>query len=400
MSRFRFARTALAVLAVGVAAAPAAAAPATVSVRAEGIDATVVAQRTLTTDARSFTDAAGMHDLPLPSVLTALIDASVATGVPFACNWGFGPCFVDSIGAPFASGATLYWRLVVNDIDASVGAADRLVTTGDRIAFVATDYLAAQPPLLELSATTERTPIGGSFVVTVVSYDTSDPTGTKPAATGVPAVGALVRYGAQAAITNAAGQVGFLATEAGNQTVLATLAGATRSNGASVCAFGGDPTVCNLPPLAPLQPAPQPAPLPAIVTQVPPTLARSEAADAVAPSSQIATPRLWSRVRGVSRLAGSVAPDRSDVARVEVALARRVGTLCRFRTAGGTWGAARACTDRTWLRARGGAFWTYSLQSPLAAGRYRVFARATDGAGNVERTLVTGASNGSFTVVR
>ena len=224
----------------------------------------------------------------------------------------------------------------------------------------------------------------------------SDPTGTKPAPTGAPAAGALVRYGAQAGITNGAGQVGFLATEAGNQTVLATLAGATRSNGASVCAFGADPTVCNLPPL---QPTAQPA-TPAPTTATPVALAKTDVTDAVAPSSRISAPRLWSKVRGVSRLAGSVAPDRSDIARVEVALARRVGTLCRFRTANGIWGAARACTERTWLAARGGAFWTYSLKAPLAAGRYRVFARATDGAGNVERTLVTGASNGSFTVVR
>jgi hypothetical protein len=395
MSRSRFALTALAVLATTAAAAPAAAEPAAVSIRAEGIDATVIGSRTVTTDARVLVDAAGSHDLPSPSVLTALIDASAASGVPFTCSWAFGPCFVDSIGAPFAPGATLFWRVVVNDIDASVGAGERLVATGDRVALVATDYLAAQPPLLELAVTTERTPLGGSFVATVTSFDTSDPTGTKPAPTGTPAAGALVRYGAQAGITNAAGQVGFLATEAGNQAVLATLAGATRSNGVSVCAFGADPTVCNLPPLAPTT---QPATPTATATPV--ALAKTDATDVVAPSSRISAPRLWSKVRGVTRLAGSVAPDRSDIARVEVALARRVGTLCRFRTATGTWGAARACTDRTWLHARGGAFWTYSLQAPLAAGRYRVFARATDGAGNVERTLVTGASSGSFTVVR
>jgi hypothetical protein len=44
------------------------------------------------------------------------------------------------------------------------------------------------------------------------------------------------------------------------------------------------------------------------------------------------------------------------------------------------------------------AYWTAGLGSPLAAGRYRVWSRATDGAGNVESTSVGGASAGTFTV--
>jgi hypothetical protein len=250
------------------------------------------------------------------------------------------------------------------------------------VALVATpnDFTIPAPALLELSVSKDALQVGTSFTATARAFDTLH-------GTSVPAAGARIQYGDQAAITDSGGNATFIASGAGTQSLLATMDGATRSGRPVVCAYVSDPTTCSLP--APPAP-PTPAPLPTT-----PTLA-----DTVPPSSRITAPRLFSKDRHVVRLGGSVAPDRSDVASVQFALARLTGTQCRFRQASGKLGALGSCANRTWLPARGGAFWTAALHQPLAPGRYRVWSRATDGAGNQESRFVTGSSAGSFTVVR
>jgi hypothetical protein len=87
------------------------------------------------------------------------------------------------------------------------------------------------------------------------------------------------------------------------------------------------------------------------------------------------------------------------VARVEVAVARRVGTQCRFRAGSGGLTRPRPCSQRLFLRARSaGGNWVLGLGRGLAPGLWRVWSRATDGAGNTERLGLARVNTGQFRV--
>jgi hypothetical protein len=224
--------------------------------------------------------------------------------------------------------------------------------------------------------------------VHVTSLDTSGTGTTRPADQ------AVVSYGKLQAVANADGNVSFMGTGIGFTSISATLPGATSSQVWSICAYGADPTVCRLAALAtPAAPAAAAATTPAATTPV--SAASAAAADRIAPSTHFSAPLAFAKVRQVKRLVGVTSPDRSDIASVSYALAKRVGTLCSFRRADGTLAAASACSKAIWLPATGRAFWHVTLSKPLASGRWRAFSRATDGAGNVEEPL---ESQTSFTV--
>ena len=72
------------------------------------------------------------------------------------------------------------------------------------------------------------------------------------------------------------------------------------------------------------------------------------------------------------------------VAKVEVAVARKVGKRCRFVTPSGVLGAPKACSLRgaPVLMARGTTSWTVRTRRRVPAGRYVAFVRATDAFGN------------------
>jgi hypothetical protein len=369
-SIFRVAAVAAAVAGLAVAAS---AAPAVVAtVRVEGPTGAIVPQVTRATAPRSITDTNGVaHPLPT-SPATLVADAADAAGVHYTCAW-FSDCLFDF--GPLPSGQ--FWAFIDNDLVASVGAGQAPLQNGDRIAFVPWDFT-SPIHMLELAVTGDKVVDGSTFTATALDYDLQ--TGVATAA-----VGASVSYGASVSTADLQGKASFVATGAGPQTVVATSPTAIRSGAVAVCAYGADPTVCDLP-----------APPPPTATKPAPG-----SIDTVPPASRIVAPAPFSRVRTVRRLAGLVAPDRSDIASVQFALARRLGTLCRFlHTAGGAFGSPAPCSSPVWLPARGGAFWTAALHRTLAPGRYRAFSRATDGAGNVESRLVTGSSMISFTVAR
>jgi hypothetical protein len=368
----RIAAIAAAVVAL---AQPAAAAPVRATIRIEGPGATVLPQVTRTTDTRGITDTMGVSHPFAASAATLTADAAEAAGLHYTCSWFAPDCLFDFGPLP----ANVYWAFVLDDKVAQTGAGQTPLAadSSDRVAWVPWDF-SSPLHMLELGVDADAVPVGGSVGVTVSDYDLQ--TGTAQ-----PAVGASVVYGTQTAAVGASGRVSFSALAPGNAQVSATAPAAIRSGSSTVCAYAADPGVCSLP----VPPA-----------SAPPGPASAAPADTVPPSSRVTWPRLFGRVRTVTRIEGLAAQDRSDVARVEYALARRVGTLCRFRGSGGGFGAAVPCSDRVWLPARGTIFWAAALHRPLAPGRYRVFSRATDGAGNVETTLVSGASNGSFTVVR
>ncbi|MEA2459627.1 MAG: 3,5-cyclic-AMP phosphodiesterase [Thermoleophilaceae bacterium] len=103
-----------------------------------------------------------------------------------------------------------------------------------------------------------------------------------------------------------------------------------------------------------------------------------------APRSKVvlARSRLTSRsirIRGLARSRGC-----SVVRRVQVAVAHRVRSGCRYLRAHRRFGAVRPCRRRVWLTARGTATWSFRRRLHVPRGRYLIRARAVDAAGGVE----------------
>lgn len=121
--------------------------------------------------------------------------------------------------------------------------------------------------------------------------------------------------------------------------------------------------------------------------------ASAAARDRLRPSSRILRSR--SRLRRSGLRLGGTARDRAPrgilprVARVDVALALRTGSRCRFLGARGRFGTARSCSRPQYVRARGTSRWTRRVSRTLPAGRYVAITRAADRFGNRERSRTT-----------
>jgi hypothetical protein len=375
---------------LAVFTANAIASPVTATIRVEGLTGTVIPTTTLQTDARpivatccdvvgppAVVNAGIAHAFLVPSALTLADDAAEANHLSLACSWSavYDDCFVTGFPDPLPS-ANDYWRLVVNGKDSPTGFGGTALRNGDRVDVIATDFTQPEAPLVTLAPSATAVADGSAFTVQVTSLDTSGFGTTGPGAN------AVVSYGTQQATAGADGTVSFVATGTGYTSLSATLAGATSSQVTSICAYGADPTVCSLP--APAVPATPAAAVATAAATTPVAAASTAGADRIAPSSRFTLAFSLGKVKTVKRLVGVTAPDRSDIASVSYALAQRVGTLCRFRKANGSLAAAGSCAKAIWLPATGRAFWHVTFTKPLAAGRWRAFSRATDGAGNVE----------------
>ncbi|PTL60440.1 TIM-barrel domain-containing protein [Paraconexibacter algicola] len=117
---------------------------------------------------------------------------------------------------------------------------------------------------------------------------------------------------------------------------------------------------------------------------------RAGCRDRRAPASRITTVRLARgrvAVRGTATDPGCAR--RRGVRRVAVAVALETAGRCRFLTAAGRLERPRDCRRIAYLPATGTARFALDRRvRSLPAGRYRVWARATDRSGNVERTGV------------
>jgi hypothetical protein len=111
------------------------------------------------------------------------------------------------------------------------------------------------------------------------------------------------------------------------------------------------------------------------------------------PASRITSPskRVYASGRPPRRIGGTARADRLGVARVEVAVARRVsGGRCRwYRRGGGAGGAggfgpAGSCSAPSFVRARGTSSWAARV-AIRARGRYVISSRAVQRGGLVER---------------
>jgi hypothetical protein len=85
-----------------------------------------------------------------------------------------------------------------------------------------------------------------------------------------------------------------------------------------------------------------------------------------------------------------------------VSVARQVGhRLCRYlRTDGRFTRKATSCTRSKFIRARGTTTWHFTSKRAIPAGHYRVWVRAIDRAGNVERKRSGRNGNGRRLTLR
>ncbi len=371
-------------IAVGLAATPLAlAAPISTTIRVEGGAANVLPETPVTVDdapastlmVNDTTDA----DTITVASASATAQLAVATGM-FGLPMGFdifnfgGPSsFVTRIGTDVMPASfSPSWRLKVNGSASNTGADTTILKAGGVATWAFVSDFAARD--LDLVVSGDKVLQGQPFIVTVRSFDN--------AGVAVPAAGAVVAYGDQVTTADALGKASLPATGLGVKLVSATRIGEVRSQARAVCSYAGDPMVCNLPPTPPTKPA------------------ASNSADTVAPGSQIAFPVSGHQYRVVSAFRGSAGPDRSDIATVDVAIARRVGTQCRFMGPKGGFSEPRPCTERRLIPARlSGSQWVLPIPVKFPPGKYRAWSRAADGAGNREERGIAPINSISFIVV-
>lgn len=277
------------------------------------------------------------------------------------------------------------WRLTVNGRSANSGADLTILQPNDRVVWAFTSDFTARE--LDITVSGDRFQQGQSFTARVTSTDPSTPEGQPLVA--APAAGAIVTYGGQTETANANGQVTFRAVGEGVQQVRATRADEVRSPARSVCSYTSDPSVCALPatPSGPGTTAPSPT-------------ASDTNADTVAPGSVIRSVVSGRKYTRINQIQGTASPDRSDIRSVEVAVARRIGTRCRYLNRRGVFGNTRPCNRPVFLTARtSGTQWMIGRKAPFVPGRYLVMSRAIDGAGNRESRTLNAINTVSFTVV-
>lgn len=152
----------------------------------------------------------------------------------------------------------------------------------------------------------------------------------------------------------------------------------------------GDPLIC---------PTATPAPV------APPIVA----ADRTKPHSRIHKLRRVIRRSKLKRFSGTASDDHG-VAKVQIALLRRVGKVAAFSRrskpkASCLWLTSRRakfkkvrpkhgkCSSARWLRASGTTSWAFKLRKRLPPGSYVLYARATDTSGNTETSFSTSRGN-------
>lgn len=364
--------------AAGLVAAPVATALDT-TIRVEGSSATLIPESAIpiegTGAATVFDKNFAAVDVSRSSAFWQLYRATQSTGLGFSFEYfpAFTSSLVQKIG-PDENVGSVGWQFRVNHVAPPVGADATTLAQGASVLWYYGGFDAVRE--LDVTPSSDKVTKGTSFSVKVTSY--SD-TGAAEAGAG-----ATVRYGQTAATADGSGSATFIAQGNGTQPVSASRAGDIRSASRNVCSYDGDPTVCNLPAAALTAPV-----IPA-------------GADTIAPGSRITYPRIGGRYTSVKAIKGNTSADRSDVRSVDVSLALRVGTQCRFRTTTGSLTTARSCTKRLFLpAASAGGDWSLGLSKrALVPGTWRLWSRATDGAGNLESVALARVNGGQFTVLR
>lgn len=104
-------------------------------------------------------------------------------------------------------------------------------------------------------------------------------------------------------------------------------------------------------------------------------------ADDRAPDTKVTAP---STKKAIRSLHGTATDSDGSIAYVDVALVRVGAKSCKGLTVNGSFKKVKKCAAPRFLRAKGGKAWSLKLKHALTAGKYVVFARATDDQGRPE----------------
>jgi hypothetical protein len=113
--------------------------------------------------------------------------------------------------------------------------------------------------------------------------------------------------------------------------------------------------------------------------------------DTFAPVSKPARASRFTRkgitLKGTSTDRGCGPNGRGTVARVTLAISRRVGKKCQWLQPKGGFGPVGSCTKKTYVLAKGTSKWTFTLKAKLKKGTYAVVPRGIDAVGNQEKPV-------------
>jgi hypothetical protein len=224
------------------AAGAAASAPTPATIRVEGDDATIIAERRQAASETNVADRGnGVRTVTGPTALGQLIRAGAATATPVRTSFteAFGPlaAVVERIG-PDDQGRSFegpgFWLFKVNHVSSTVAANQKILRKGDEVLWYFTPNFSAA----ELELTVPRAPVrrGKRFTVTVRAYDGE---GNR-----APAAGARVAYSGSAKTTSSAGRATFRARR-GVRSLRAARSADIRSASEPVCGYVGSRSECS-----------------------------------------------------------------------------------------------------------------------------------------------------------
>jgi len=371
---------------LAIACAPAASAAATVTVRAEGINRTLLPPTQITTDTTPVVkDGNSAHSC---SGLTAAGALERATAGNWSGKWfeSFHGYSVETIlGETLAfepeAAANYFWGYWLDNKASSIGICEGELQPGESILFFPECFSetgACPPPPNPLGVSAppvaER---GAPIAVTVTSYD-------NVSGAASPAVGATVAGGGASATTDALGHATLAIAQAGSIQLQVSAPGSVRTE-TTVCVHNGNDGTCGT--TSPSG-ASTPAPRVAVAYKGPYAV--------VAQATGVQDGHFYPHGRGPKVLAGTIATHTS-VASVSLKLRRSYRGRC-FAYDGVAERFKRAhCGEGGFFSVGSAPSFSYLLPGALAPGRYVLDVQATDAAGN-RTTLARGTSRIVFYV--
>jgi hypothetical protein len=366
-----------------------AAAPATVSVRVEGLNQTVLAPTTVTTNGTPVVkDGNPEHTCSGASAAGAL---EQATGGSWSGEWfgGIGYSVETILGETHAfepgAPANYFWTYWLDNKESSSGICEGELSSGDSVLFFPACFSETEPS----SCPTAPNPLGidapsvveaGSpFTVTVTSY--SNPTGAAS-----PAVGASVSGGGGEATTDSSGHATLALPSTGNVLLRVSAANAVRTE-ASICVHKGNDGNCGTT-----------APSGVTIALAPATIASSYAGPyaVVAKATSVLDDHVYAPGKAPRLLSGTVA-SHGQVTAVEMRLRRSYRDRCYAYNGKSERFVRARCGSGDFFKVASSPSFSYLLPGALTPGRYVLDLEATDAAGH-RSSLARGSSRIGFYV--
>jgi hypothetical protein len=352
-----------------------AAEPATVTVRVEGLSETKLpATQVTTTTTPVVADGKAEDSCAGTSALGAL---QLATGGNWSGPWNgeFKQYEIYTIEGEShffekAAPANYFWSFWLDDKEASAGACEAELHSGDQVLFFPSCYGTACPPEplplgIEAPATAD---VGEAVPLTVTRYSTQGE--------GAPASGATISGAPASATADSTGHATVTFSTPGTYTLQATAPESVRTE-ATICVHGGNDGTCGTTKTS------------GVGTSTSGTTTAGSVAVApykgpyalVAKASSVTEGHVYERGDAPRILSGSVLAH-TTVTATSVELRREYRGRC-YAYDGVTTRFARArCGEGSFFKVSNNGTFSYLLPAALAPGRYVLDIEATDAAGN------------------